>query len=128
MITLSEFLYDLEFEYKKTDNNTIQLIDLLGANLGNIENDEFRISEYLPMYLVDRLDRYIYVYHVAGIEDTLFHDCQYKDDIYPYDEKLIPAMKKYPDVFDEDLINYISDIIHANINISELTKENKQNE
>ena len=128
MITLSEFLYDLEFEYKKINDKTIQLIDLLGANLGNIENEEFEISEYLPMNLVDRLDTYIYDYHISGIEDTLIHECQYKDDIYPYDEKLIPAMKKYPDVFDTDLINYISDIIHANIDISELTNEGKQNE
>ena len=128
MITLSEFLYDLEFEYKKINDKTIQLIDLLGANLGNIENEEFEISEYLPMNLVDRLDTYIYDYHIQGIEDTLIHECQYKDDIYPYDEKLIPAMKKYPDVFDTDLINYISDIIHANIDISELTNEGKQNE
>ena len=37
MITLSEFLYDLEFEYKKINDKTIQLIDLLGANLGNID-------------------------------------------------------------------------------------------
>ena len=128
MITLSEFLYDLEFEYKKINDKTIQLIDLLGANLGNIENEEFEISEYLPMNLVDRLDTYIYDYHIQGIEDTLIHECQYKDDIYPYDEKLIPAMKKYPDVFSNDLINYISDIIHANIDISELTNEGKQNE
>ena len=93
MLTLSESLYDLEFEYKKINDKTIQLIDLLGANLGNIENEEFEISEYLPMNLVDRLDTYIYDYHISGIEDTLFHECQYKDDIYPYDEKLIPAMK-----------------------------------
>ena len=122
MLTLSEFLYGLEFDYKKINDKTIQLIDLLGANLGNIENEEFEISEYLPMNLVDRLDTYIYDYHIQGIEDTLIHECQYKGDIYPYDEKLIPAMKKYPDVFDTDLINYISDIIHANIDISELTK------
>ena len=122
MIALSEFLYDLEFEYKKINDKTIQLIDLLGANLGNIEDEEFEISEYLPMNLVDRLDTYIYDYHISGIEDTLIHECQYKDDIYPYDEKLIPAMKKYPDVFNTDLINYISDIIHANIDISELTR------
>ena len=120
MITLDEFLSDLEFEYKKINNKTIQLIDLLGANLGNIEDEEFEISEHLPMNLVDRLNTYIYDYHISGIEDTLIHECQYKDDIYPYDEKLIPAMKKYPDVFDTDLINYISDIIHANIDISEL--------
>ena len=128
MITLSKFLYGLEFDYKKINDKTIQLIDLLGANLGNIENEEFEISEYLPMNLVDRLDTYIYDYHISGIEDTLIHECQYKDDIYPYDEKLIPAMKKYPDVFSNDLINYISDIIHANIDISELTNEDKQNE
>ena len=128
MLTLSEFLYDLEFDYKKINDKTIQLIDLLGANLGNIESEEFEISEYLPMNLVDRLDTYIYDYHISGIEDTLIHECQYKDDIYPYDEKLIPAMKKYPDVFSNDLINYISDIIHANIDISELTNEGKQNE
>ena len=128
MITLSKFLYGIEFDYKKINDKTIQLIDLLGANLGNIENEEFEISEYLPMNLVDRLDTYIYDYHISGIEDTLIHECQYKDDIYPYDEKLIPAMKKYPDVFDTDLTNYISDIIHANIDISELTNEGKQNE
>ena len=128
MISLSEFLYDLEFDYKKINDKTIQLIDLLGANLGNIENEEFEISEYLPMNLVDRLDTYIYDYHIQGIEDTLIDECQYKDDIYPYDEKLIPAIKKYPDVFDTDLSNYISDIIHANIDISELTNESKQNE
>ena len=120
MLTLSEFLYDLEFEYKKINDKTIQLIDLLGENLGNIENEEFEINERLPETLVDRLDTYIYDYHIQGIEDTLIHECQYKDDIYPYDEKLIPAMKKYPDVFNTDLINYISDIIHANIDISEL--------
>ena len=40
MITLSEFLYDLEFKYKKINDKTIQLIDSLGANLGNIENEE----------------------------------------------------------------------------------------
>ena len=128
MITLSEFLMDLEFDYKINDNNTISLIDTLQANLGNIEDEEFEIYEGLPEALVDRLDTYIYDYHISGIEDTLIHQCQYKDDIYPYDEKLIPAMKQYSDVFDVDLINYISDIIHANIDTSELTKENKQNE
>ena len=120
MITISEFLYDLEFSYKINDDNTLSLIDWLGADLGKIEEEKYTIDEHLASFLVDRLDTYIYDYHISGIEDTLIHECQYKDDIYPYDEKLIPAMKKYPDVFDTDLINYISDIIHANIDISEL--------
>ena len=120
MITLKEFLYELEFDYKLNDDNTISLIDLLQANLGNIENEKFEIWEGLPEALVDRLDTYIYDYHISGIQDTLIHECQYKDDIYPYDEKLIPAMKQYPEVFDEALIQYINDIITANIDISEL--------
>nr|DAP61832.1 MAG TPA: hypothetical protein [Caudoviricetes sp.] len=128
MLTLSEFLFDLEFDYKINDNNTISLIDTLQANLGNIEDEEFEIYEGLPEALVDKLDTYIYDYHISGVEDTLIHQCQYKNDIYPYDEKLIPAMKKYPNVFDNDLINYISDTIHANIDTSELTKGNKRNE
>jgi hypothetical protein len=120
MITLKDFLYELEFDYKLNDDNTISLIDLLQANLGNIETETFEIWEGLPEALVDRLDTYIYDYHISGIEDTLRHDCQYKDDIYPYDEKLIPAMKQYPDIFDNDLIQFITDIVKANIDISEL--------
>ena len=120
MITLKEFLFELEFDYVVNNDNTISLIDLLQANLGNIENEKFEIHKGLPEALVDRLDTYIYDYHISGIEDTLRHDCQYKDDIYPYDEKLIPAMKKYPNTFDNDLIQFIEDIVKANIDISEL--------
>ena len=87
MITLDEFLNDLEFSYQiNKESKTISLIDELGANLGNIETEEFEIWENLPIALVDRLDTYIYDYHISGIEDTLYHECQYKDDIYPYDE------------------------------------------
>lgn len=120
MITLDEFLFELEFDYKVNDDNTISLIDLQQANLGNIEEEKFKINSKLSELLVDRLDNYIYDYHISGIEDTLYHDCQYKDDIYPYDEKLIPAMKKYPDVFDEGIINFIQDIVTANIDISKI--------
>jgi hypothetical protein len=119
-ITLKEFLFDLEFDYQVNDDNTISLVDLMQANLGNIEEEKFEIWEQLPMVLVDRLDTYINDYHIEGIIDTLRHDCQYKDDVYPYDEKLISAMKQYPTQFDDSLIDYIEDIITANIDISEL--------
>lgn len=122
MITLSEFLNELEFNYEINQDNTISLIDLLGANLGGIENEKYVIDENLSSFLVDRLDMYIYDYHIQGIEDTLYHDCQYKDTIYPYDEKLIPVMKQYPEHFDKDLIDFINDILNANIDISELKK------
>lgn len=122
MITLSELLESIEFEYKINDNNTISLIDWLGANLGNIEAEEFEINENLASSLVDRLEIYLDDYHFKGIIDTLIHECQYKDDVYPYNKKLISAMKLYPNQFDDDLIEYLSDIINANIDISELTK------
>ena len=119
-ITLEEFLADIEFDYKINDDHTISLIDMLQANLANIEEEKFDIWEGLPEALVDRLDTYIYDYHINGIEETLRHDCQYQEDIYPYDEKLIPAMKKFPEIFDEGLTQYIEDIVKANIDISEL--------
>lgn len=127
MITLDEFLNDLEFSYQiNKESKTISLIDELGANLGNIETEEFEIWENLPIALVDRLDTYIYDYHISGIEDTLYHECQYKDDIYPYDEKLIKAMEQYPNQFDEGLIQYIKDIVEANIDITKLIGELNQ--
>lgn len=119
-ITLREFLSDLEFDYQVNDDNTISLIDQLKANLGGIEQEKFEIWEQLPMALVDRLDTYINDYHIEGIIDSLHHYCQYKGDVYPYDEKLIPAMKQYPNEFDESLIKYIEDIVMANIDITEL--------
>lgn len=123
-ITLREFLYDLEFDYKKINKRTIKLVDLQGANLGNIEDEKFRIGKQLPMVLVNRLDNYIYDYHISGVVDTLRHECQYKDDVYPYDEKLIPAMKLYPNEFSDSEIEYINDITTANIDISELIGAN----
>lgn len=120
MIKLGEFLEDLEFDYKVNEDNTISLVDLLGANLGNIEEEKFEIWEEFPFALVDRLDTYIYDYHISGIEDTLKHECQYKDDVYPYDERLIPAMRLFPEQFDMGLVNYIEDIVKANIDFSEI--------
>ena len=47
MKKLSEYLFELEFDYKINDNNTLSLIDLTGANLANIEQEEFEINEVL---------------------------------------------------------------------------------
>lgn len=123
MITLTEFLTDLEFEYKINDNNTISLVDQLGADLNHIEQEEFEICKNLPMMLVDRLEQYIDDYHIEGIQDTLIHDCKYEEDLYMWDTQLIPAMRLYPTYFDEDLINYIDDIVNANIDITEIYKD-----
>lgn len=40
MITLNEYLSSLDFDYKVNKNNTISLIDLQGANLAGIEDED----------------------------------------------------------------------------------------
>lgn len=127
MIKLSEYLFELEFDYKINDNNTLSLIDLTGANLANIEQEEFEINEKLAEVLSDRLSVYEEDYHFSGIIDTLRYDCQYKDDIYPYDTKLIEAMKLYPTQFDSGLIDFIRDIATYNLDISEVFENLKIN-
>ena len=52
---------------------------------------------------------------------------QYKDDIYPYDTKLIEAMQLYPSQFDNELIDFIRDIATYNLDISEVFENLKIN-
>ena len=88
---------------------------------------EFEINEKLAQILSDRLSTYEEDYHFSGIIDTLRHDCQYKDDIYPYDTKLIEAMQLYPSQFDNELIDFIRDIATYNLDISEVFENLKIN-
>ena len=66
MITLSEYLNSLDFDYKANKNNTISLIDLQGANLAQIESEEYEINDNLAMILSNRLSVYE--------EDYFFND------------------------------------------------------
>lgn len=121
-ITLSEFLHSIEFDYQINDDNTISLIDLLQANLGNIESEKYIIDDNLADFLVDRLDMYIFDYHLSGILETLQVDCGYSEKSID----LIPTMEKYPDEFPATFIQYISDIVNGNIDISELNNNKKE--
>ena len=43
-IDIIDILDTVEFTYKINKNGTVSLVDELGANLGNIESDEFVIN------------------------------------------------------------------------------------
>lgn len=119
MITLKAFLNDLDFSFKINEDNTLSLIDLQQANLANIEQEKFAINDSLPTNLINALDRYVYDYILQPVEETLQKECKDSSPIFPADINLIPLVKKYPAVFNKELVQYLEDIINANIDISQ---------
>ena len=121
MVTLSEYLAELDFDYKINDNNTISLIDLQGANLAGIENEQFEINSFLPLILSDRLSVYENDYFFEPIKEILNdNNIDDIDSFIPYSVRLIEAMKLLPKEFDTNYIQLITDICNYNIDISEL--------
>ncbi len=78
-ITLSDFLDYFDFSFtrglKANGEFVIQLVDNQGANLGDIESDEFYLSEENPtgtiIDIIERLDTYVYDYIIRAIQDHL---------------------------------------------------------
>lgn len=85
-IKLSTLLESVEFDYVINDDNTLSLVDLLGANLGNIEGDIFEIDKNLASDLIERLERYIHDYFVEGYVNTLQEECNEIADRYNYSD------------------------------------------
>ena len=81
-IDIIEILDAVEFTYKINKNGTVSLVDELGANLGNIESDEFTINNNLAMAIIDRLSIYIEDYITDDYTNTLIEECKvFQDDI-----------------------------------------------
>ena len=72
-MNLSEFLNILDFSYDITTDNKIRLIDLQGANLGEIEEERFEINSDTTSNIVERLSTYIddYIF-ISNITQDLF--------------------------------------------------------
>lgn len=68
---IKEFLNSMEFDYKINDNGTLSLVDITGANLNNIEDDEFEINKDLMVNIVDRLGVYIDDYFITDLLERL---------------------------------------------------------
>ena len=121
-------IFDIvEFTYKINKNGTVSLVDELGANLGNIESDEFTINNNLAMAIIDRLSIYIEDYIIDDYANTLTEKCkEHTDKSEPYLD-LLNKMKKYPKVFDEDCLNLINALDNPNefIDVSAIINSSK---
>ena len=73
-MTLTDFLNNFEFDYcLYNDDNQISvgLIDLQGANLGDIENERYELSSDGISAIIDRLDVYYQDYIFTGLSNSL---------------------------------------------------------
>ena len=126
-INILDILDTVEFTYKMNKNGTVSLVDKLGANLGNIESDEFTINDNLAMAIIDRLSIYVEDYITDYYANTLMEECkEHADKSEPYLD-LLNKMKKYPKVFDKDCLNLINALDNPNkfIDVSELINSSK---
>lgn len=83
-IDIRELLNILDFDLVYT-NSHCKLVDLLGANLGGIEDEIFERDKYIFSNLVDRLSRYIDDYIVESFLDCIdsnTSDFSYKEFYY----------------------------------------------
>lgn len=82
-MTLREWLFEMEFDYEKDDNGDYHLIDLQGANLGDIESEVFasktavvdRMDTYVNDYFLEALDEDFNGYgYLDGFEESTWHN------------------------------------------------------
>lgn len=99
---LEDLLNTLDFSYTIHDNNSLSLVDLTGANLGNIESEEYELNKDLALILIDRLSVYIHDYFIVDILEQL-SEHNIKNVLvsnYNYNDVLL-ILKKYSPLFDE---------------------------
>lgn len=115
MLTLDEILYNLEFDYKFNDDDELQLIDLQGANLGNIEEEAFTVNDNIAMILLDRLENYLFDYYINGYVNTLTYEC---NEVLSFDynlEEVLKLMKRHLNIFDKDSIELMECLINPTL-------------
>ena len=126
-IKLSTLLESVEFDYVINNDNTLSLVDLLGANLGNIESDSFTINNDLATLVIDRLEIYINDYYIADIVETL-NTCNETASSTDSYEIILDKMNKHPDKF-ASIINLMEAIINPCLfDISEILEEKEMTE
>ena len=126
-IDILDILDIVEFTYKINKNGTVSLVDELGANLGNIESDEFTINNNLAIAIIDRLSIYIEDYITDDYANILIEECkEHADKSEPYLD-LLNKMKKYPKVFDNNCLNLINALDNPTefIDVSAIINRNK---
>jgi hypothetical protein len=122
---LEELLNYMEFDYKINPNGTMSLVDLTGANLNNIESEEFKLNTDLALNVLDRLDHYIDDYFLNDfVENLKNHDeenfkAKGYDEFY-YGEDIIALADEYGDAFKDDRY----DLVYAIVNPETIDVDN----
>ena len=126
-IDILDILDIVEFTYKINKNGTVSLVDELGANLGNIESDEFTINNNLAIAIIDRLSIYIEDYITDDYANILIEECKEHADKSESYLDLLNKMKKYPKVFDNNCLNLINALDNPTefIDVSAIINRNK---
>ena len=97
-IKLTTILEEIDFDYVINENDTFSLVDLQHANLGNIENEEFKIDDKFASNVIDRINTYILDNYINGYINTLLEECNEEVDKFDF-EDILKKMKKHPKVF-----------------------------
>ena len=97
-IKLTTILEEIDFDYVINENNTFSLVDLQHANLGNIENEEFKIDDKFASNVINRINTYILDNYINGYINTLLEECNEEVDKFDF-EDILKKMKKHPKVF-----------------------------
>lgn len=126
-IKLTEILKMVEFDYVINNDGTVSLVDKLGANLGGIESEIFKINENFALAIVDRLTVYIEDYIIDEYTGVLREECNQQADKFDAYVDLLEKMKKYPDIFSEHDLRLLAalDNPYELIDVSDIIKNSK---
>lgn len=101
-VTLVDFISQIEFEpvlYVEDGTLYIRLIDELGANLGDIENELFEFNDRIAFDLIERLDMYFKNYIEDWVDERFENEEGLDISHMNHDEKLDLFLKKYDDPY-----------------------------
>lgn len=124
IIKLTEILYDLEFDYKINNDNTLSLIDDL-IEPSSINTKKFTIDENLAEKVINTLQKEISAYHIWEYVDRLEYDCKQfvpdKDNWY----EILTLMREHYDEFKYSIPKFEAIIVPKLFDISDIL-ENKE--
>ena len=106
-MTLEAFLSYFDFDYRMYDNSTFSLVDLQGANLGNIESERFSMDTKGIMDCIERMDIYVMDYVLRPVEEQMNMSFNSVKDILDYAHESDEHALKVSCCCDMDIINAI---------------------
>ena len=101
-LKLSDILSEMDFSYKIKDG-LFSLVDVTGANLGDIEALEYEVNDDLAEQVLDSLDTYKEDYFLYDLRMRIAHRVDVALTSDDYLEDYVKAMKKDSKHFADDI-------------------------